>query len=72
MKKRHWLIAACGIFCALIAVFALNYNRIPGGDIIVQKLRGKATVADRVAQFGPVVRTRWQPYFAKKGVAYPP
>ena len=72
MQKRHWFIAAFGISCALIAVFALNYKRIPGGDNIVLKLRGRSTVADRVAQFGPVVRQRLQPYFQKKGVSYPP
>ena len=72
MKKRHWFIIAFGILCALIAIFALNYKRIPGGDNIVLKLRGRSTVADRIAQFGPVVRTRWQPYFENKGVAYPP
>lgn len=72
MKKRHWWIAAFGLFCALIVVFVFNYNRIPGGETIVLRLRGKATVADRVAQFGPVARTRWQPHFQKKDVAYPP
>ena len=72
MQKRHWFIAVFGILCALIAVFALNYKRIPGGDNIVLKLRGKSTVADRVAQFGPVVRLRWQPLFEQKGVSYPP
>ena len=72
MKRRHWLIAAFGLLCALVAVFALNPNRFPGGTIIVQRLRGKATVSDRLSQYGPIVRTRWQPYFEQKGVAYPP
>jgi len=40
--------------------------------MVIQKLRGKATVADRVVEFGPIARTRWQPYFAGKSVAYPP
>ena len=38
----------------------------------MQRLRGKATVSDRVAQFGAASRARWQPSFQKKGVAYPP
>ena len=38
----------------------------------MQKLRGKATVSDRVTQFGTTVRARRQPYFQKKNVVYPP
>ncbi len=37
-----------------------------------QRLRGQHTVADRVNQFGPAARTRWQPFFDKAGVTYPP
>jgi len=32
----------------------------------------KATIADRVAQFGPPVRARLVPYFEAAGVPYPP
>src|SRR4051812_33047029 len=33
---------------------------------------GKKTVDDRLAEFGPAARTRWSPWFARAGVAYPP
>lgn len=72
MKKRHWWIAAFGLFCGALALGALNYDRIPGAEILIQKMRGKATVADRVQQYGAITRARWQPYFARKGVSYPP
>jgi len=72
MKKRHWWIAAFGLFCAVLALGALNYDRIPGAEFMIQKIRGKATVADRIEQYGAVARARWRPYFERKGVAYPP
>ncbi|HEX8835172.1 MAG TPA: L,D-transpeptidase family protein [Abditibacteriaceae bacterium] len=72
MKKRHRWIAAFGPFCALMALVALAPERFPGGVVLMQKLRGKATVGDRLAEFGPVARSRWQPHFTKKNVAYPP
>ena len=37
-----------------------------------QRIRGQHTVADRLAQFGPAARARWQPFFQKAGVDYPP
>ena len=71
MKKRFWWIAAFGFCCALVAGF-FYFSGSFFGAATMQKLRGKHTVADRVAQFGPIVRTRWQPHFAGKGVSYPP
>ncbi len=38
----------------------------------MQKLQGKATVADRVAQYGPTVNARWNPFFQTASVLYPP
>lgn len=35
-------------------------------------LRGRASVADRLAEYGPAARTRLAPAFAAAGVAYPP
>jgi hypothetical protein len=57
---------------ALIALFATNPDSIPGGTILMQKATGKYTVADRLAEFGPIVKTRWQPYFLRAGLSYPP
>jgi hypothetical protein len=36
------------------------------------ELRGRASVADRLAQYGPAARARLAPAFAAAGVAYPP
>ena len=41
-------------------------------DAVVQVLRGRRTVADRVEQFGPAARGRLAPEFDRIGVAYPP
>ena len=38
----------------------------------IQIMKGRKTVADRVAQFGDSVRMRLAPQFASSGVAYPP
>lgn len=72
MKRRHWGIGLFGLCCLLVAVFAHAPDRFPGGTVMVQRLRGKATVTDRLSQFGPAAHTHWQPHFAKHGVAYPP
>ena len=39
---------------------------------LIQVLRGKKTVADRVEQFAPAVRERLAPEFERIGAAYPP
>jgi hypothetical protein len=71
-NRRKWAIlafAACG---ALGAAFVMKPERFPGGVELVQHLRGKSTIDDRVAEFGPAVRTRWEPFFKQAGIAYPP
>lgn len=72
MKKRVLWFALIGCICVLGTAFILAPHRFPGGTIIIQKLRGKATVSDRVAQFGSVAHARWQPFFYKKNISYPP
>lgn len=72
MKKQHWWIAALAGLGASAVLFVTNHERIPGGDAIIQRMMGKATISDRQAQYGPAARSRWQPYFMRKGVAYPP
>jgi murein L,D-transpeptidase YafK len=39
---------------------------------ITDKISGKATVAERVEQYGSQARKRLEPYFEKVGVNYPP
>jgi hypothetical protein len=70
-KRRRWF-AALVLLCVLVIAFACFPARFPSGTDLMLRLRGKATVSDRLAEYGPAVRARWQPYFAAKGVAYPP
>ncbi len=39
---------------------------------VLQRLRGRATVADRIVEFGQDARDRLRPFFENKGVPYPP
>lgn len=64
------------VFSALAALFgaALAYlpPRFTKSAWISQKMRGQATVSDRVEEFGPRVDARWKPFFQRAGVTYPP
>lgn len=73
MKKRKpWYLLGFAVFCGLLALFALHPDRFPGGTYLALKLRGKATIGDRLATLGPAARERLKPTFNKAGVAYPP
>jgi len=39
---------------------------------VYQRLRGRATVEQRLAQYGPAARERLRPHFERAGVPYPP
>jgi hypothetical protein len=71
-NKQRWCIGTFCLLCLSIAALVVSPNRFPSGTILLQRLRGQATVSDRLAQYGPAARARWQPYFEKQGVAYPP
>ena len=69
------LLALATAFCGgalVVAPYACSSGELPTPDAMTQPLRGQYTVADRVAQFGPAARARWQPFFDKANVAYPP
>lgn len=53
-------------------LFVTLYPYIPGGERLVQKVRGRASVEDRLQQYGAGVRSRLSSYFQKAGVDYPP
>ena len=71
MKSRLF-IALFAVLCGLVAAFARFPRFFPASEVITQRIRGKATVSDRIAEFGPRVDARWQPFFERAGVAYPP
>jgi hypothetical protein len=69
--KRPGRFALLILLAALCILPALG----PGRRLIIggyQSLRGRRTVAERVAEYGPAVRARLAPAFLEAGVAYPP
>ncbi len=58
----------------MLAICAIPFRATLRRPVVaaIQILRGKQTVAERVEQFGGVVRERLGPEFRKIGVAYPP
>lgn len=71
LNSRRLLLAVATL-ATLTALFATHPDKFPGGAVLMQKLSGKYTVADRLAEFGPTAQARWQPYFQRAGLAYPP
>jgi hypothetical protein len=62
---------------AVVAVFAaLAVWKVPRARSLAagvyRRLRGRHTVAQRMAQYGPAARARWAPWFARAGLTYPP
>lgn len=69
-KKAVCLVVALLFLLALILSQA---RRLRIASVAaLQRLRGKRTVAERVEEYGTVVRRRLAPYFAQAGVSYPP
>jgi len=69
MKRIHILFAIL-----VLAIFAIPFRAKLRQPVVavIQVLRGKKTVADRVEQFGDIVRERLRPRFESIGVVYPP
>jgi len=60
------------IYGSLFCLIAITLTYFLVDPPFMQKLRGKATVSDRLAQFGQAAQQRWTPFFEKKQLAYPP
>ena len=69
MKRIHLLIIVL-VALALAAIFRRRIQDVCSP--LVQRLLGRATVADRLEQFGPQSRDRLRPFFEAKSVPYPP
>jgi hypothetical protein len=69
MKRIHIILAIL-----VLAIWAIPFRAKLRRHVVavIQVLRGKKTVADRVEQFGSVVRERLAPEFERMGIAYPP
>ena len=81
MSRRRWpqarSAAKFATFTIAISVLILGAYTYFSGELpltpaMTQRLRGQHTVADRLDQFGPAARARWQPFFQGAGVLYPP
>lgn len=71
MKRLRWLVPLI-LLCGAALLFFYKPTAFPGGETVVHRLRGRATVNDRIAEFGPQVRARLTPHFQRAGVLYPP
>ena len=71
MKKQFWLVPLA-VVCGALGLLTYRSSIFPGGETVVHRVRGRATVGDRVTEFGPRVRARLAPHFQRAGVLYPP
>lgn len=68
--RRRWLFS--GLIIGAVCILALNSFIRRGIAATAQRAKGQATIADRLAQYGPAARARLKPYFDTAGIAYPP
>jgi hypothetical protein len=71
MKLRKLHIVITLLVLGTAALILSGAYRRPA-IAVLQLIRGKASIADRVAEHGDVVRERLLPNFESAGVAYPP
>ena len=69
IKRIHILLIVLGIAIATIPFRAQVRRPVVA---VVQILKGRKTVTDRLAEFGPAARRRLAPDFKRTGVSYPP
>lgn len=67
MTRAHWIFLVAG--GALLIGLRHRVAAVIGG--LAQKSGPRRTIEERLAQYGPVARARWQPYFARAQIAYP-
>lgn len=62
------------LLLAGVTLVALWPTGLPkrAGVAVMQRLRGLATIEQRIAEYGPAARARFEPRFRDAGVAYPP
>ena len=70
--KRHYKLLVLALLALCLMLFVRRPGLFPGGETMMHRLRGRATVADRLTQYGEAARARLRPHFERQGVAYPP
>ncbi len=71
MKRRKWLLFPVLLLMILCAMLLRTRLQAEAKDIL-QAIKGKKTVADRVQEFGDSVWNRLSPDFQRVGMEYPP
>lgn len=71
MRKRALKIWGAVIIGAVLLAFVLPPVRNYAGWAW-RRVAGGATVEERLNQYGPAARQRWEPHFQKVGLVYPP
>jgi len=69
MKRLRWLLI---ILAGLALVVILKPYLLRIAAPILLKIKGEATVSDRIGQVGQHARSRLLPHFSAAGVPYPP
>jgi murein L,D-transpeptidase YafK len=70
MNKKYYLLAGLLVTLALALIFKTQLGA--ASSVLKAKVSKKATVSERLDQYGPEARNRWKPYFDKKQLTYPP
>jgi len=68
-KRLYILLVGLGLVVCMVPFRGMLRGPVVA---VIQVIRGKKTVAERVEQFEPAVRDRLMPAFDKIGVVYPP
>ena len=68
--KRPILWIILGLL--VVAGFFFRNRLEAAASVVKSRLEKKKTVAERLEQYGPDARKRWQPLFEKRGAVYPP
>jgi hypothetical protein len=69
MRRRILLLSATGVVLGLVLAAIIWPPLVHPLKLLIS---GRASVADRVAEYGPGARHRLKPFFAKAELAYPP
>jgi len=69
IRRLHVLLALLVVFVCAIPFHAKIRGSVAS---VVQILKGRKTVADRLKEFGTVVHSRLAPTFTEVGIKYPP
>lgn len=69
MKVRLFIFGLLIVIAVVVFSQDAVQNALRG---VWRRTAGRATVAERLKQYGNAARLRFQPYFAKAGLAYPP